>query len=336
MEGRTTRRRRGRAPPTRRCRRRGPRRSRRRRRRSAGTPRMRASSRYAANVSPSWHRRAQAGRGRPLPCAARRPGDRTEGRSRRRPYGSSPTAPNLGVVPSARAIDRLAMKLAFSSATTTRGRGRRRVRARGGAARLPLGLDVGGLGRGRGHDGELDRGDDRADRDRHCDHADACAHAGRDRDDRRDARPALGRPRPARPRHLGAAGRRGLARRPWGSRSAARASTSRSSAPPSGGTVEHHGEHYDIPYSGDGATGLGKPLKLILKRSGARCSTSPRSAKERRARGGDRRGLAADLLLGTATARSTARRSRTRRKASRSLRSARSSSATTCSSAATC
>jgi F420-dependent oxidoreductase-like protein len=30
-------------------------------------------------------------------------------------------------------------------------------------------------------------------------------------------------------------------------------------------TVEHHGEHYDIPYSGEGATGLGKPLKLILK-----------------------------------------------------------------------
>ncbi len=30
-------------------------------------------------------------------------------------------------------------------------------------------------------------------------------------------------------------------------------------------TVEHHGPHYDIPYSGDDATGLGKPLKLILK-----------------------------------------------------------------------
>jgi F420-dependent oxidoreductase-like protein len=30
-------------------------------------------------------------------------------------------------------------------------------------------------------------------------------------------------------------------------------------------TVEHHGEHYDIPYTGDGSTGLGKPLKLILK-----------------------------------------------------------------------
>jgi F420-dependent oxidoreductase-like protein len=28
--------------------------------------------------------------------------------------------------------------------------------------------------------------------------------------------------------------------------------------------LEHHGEHYDIPYTGPGATGLGKPLKLIV------------------------------------------------------------------------
>jgi F420-dependent oxidoreductase-like protein len=28
--------------------------------------------------------------------------------------------------------------------------------------------------------------------------------------------------------------------------------------------VEHHGEHYQIPYQGAGATGLGKPLKSIL------------------------------------------------------------------------
>ena len=28
--------------------------------------------------------------------------------------------------------------------------------------------------------------------------------------------------------------------------------------------LEHHGAHYDIPYSGDDATGLGKPLKLIV------------------------------------------------------------------------
>ena len=30
------------------------------------------------------------------------------------------------------------------------------------------------------------------------------------------------------------------------------------------GVLEHHGEHYDIPYHGQGATGLGKPLKTIL------------------------------------------------------------------------
>jgi F420-dependent oxidoreductase-like protein len=29
--------------------------------------------------------------------------------------------------------------------------------------------------------------------------------------------------------------------------------------------VEHHGEHYQIPYSGPGATGLGKPLKLMAR-----------------------------------------------------------------------
>jgi F420-dependent oxidoreductase-like protein len=29
--------------------------------------------------------------------------------------------------------------------------------------------------------------------------------------------------------------------------------------------LEHHGEHYDIPYTGGGATGLGKPLKLITR-----------------------------------------------------------------------
>ena len=28
--------------------------------------------------------------------------------------------------------------------------------------------------------------------------------------------------------------------------------------------LEHHGEHYDIPYTGPGATGLGKPLRIII------------------------------------------------------------------------
>ena len=30
-------------------------------------------------------------------------------------------------------------------------------------------------------------------------------------------------------------------------------------------TLEHHGEHYDIPYSGPGATGHGKPKKLMMR-----------------------------------------------------------------------
>src|SRR5437667_2554309 len=29
--------------------------------------------------------------------------------------------------------------------------------------------------------------------------------------------------------------------------------------------LEHHGEHYDIPYAGPGATGLGKPLRLMVR-----------------------------------------------------------------------
>ena len=67
-------------------------------------------------------------------------------------------------------------------------------------------------------------------------------------------------------------------------------------------TVEHHGPHYDIPYSGDGATGLGKPLKLIVKPLRARRPDLPRRdrAEERRARGRDRGRLDPDLLLAAA------------------------------------
>src|SRR5207302_256467 len=28
--------------------------------------------------------------------------------------------------------------------------------------------------------------------------------------------------------------------------------------------LEHHGEHYDIPYAGPGASGLGKPLRFFF------------------------------------------------------------------------
>jgi F420-dependent oxidoreductase-like protein len=49
-------------------------------------------------------------------------------------------------------------------------------------------------------------------------------------------------------------------------------------------TLEHHGEHYDIPYSGTGATGLGKPLKLMARPLRAeipiyRASIGPRSVE---------------------------------------------------------
>src|SRR5204862_6367225 len=30
-------------------------------------------------------------------------------------------------------------------------------------------------------------------------------------------------------------------------------------------TVEFHGQEYDVPYAGAGATGLGKPLKLMMR-----------------------------------------------------------------------
>src|SRR3954452_16369162 len=48
--------------------------------------------------------------------------------------------------------------------------------------------------------------------------------------------------------------------------------------------LEHHGEHYDIPYGGPGATGLGKPLKLMARPLRAEipiylASISPRSVE---------------------------------------------------------
>ena len=86
---------------------------------------------------------------------------------------------------------------------------------------------------------------------------------------------------PARPRHLRPAGRRGLARPAVRQAAAAtreyveivRAAIARQ-------VVEFHGEEYEIPYGGEDATGLGKPLKLMMHPTGARSrSTSPRSGR---------------------------------------------------------
>jgi hypothetical protein len=60
----------------------------------------------------------------------------------------------------------------------------------------------------------------------------------------------------------------------------------------------HAGEHYRIPYAGDDATGLGKPLKSILHgRSRPAHLPGRHRAKECRVGCGNRRRLAADLLL---------------------------------------
>ena len=89
--------------------------------------------------------------------------------------------------------------------------------------------------------------------------------------------------------------------------------------PPSGGTLSSTTRALRHPLR-EGATGLGKPLKLILKRSGAGAdhlaALGQRTSRSRRR--SPRAGCRSSLM---ATARSTARPSRTRRRASRSHRS---------------
>ena len=86
-------------------------------------------------------------------------------------------------------------------------------------------------------------------------------------DDGDDAECAVRRPVPARRRSVRTAGDRGLARRALtASRSAAPRNTSRSSARRwrARRRSTYQGEHYQIPYAGPGATGLGKPLRSIV------------------------------------------------------------------------
>ena len=97
------------------------------------------------------------------------------------------------------------------------------------------------------------------------DHADPRAHAGEHGDDGDDARPPLGRPLPPRARHVGAAGRRGLARRSRGeSRSRRRASTSRSCARRSGASSSSTTASTTTSRTANG-NGLGKPLKIMAR-----------------------------------------------------------------------
>ena len=88
--------------------------------------------------------------------------------------------------------------------------------AGGREARLRLRLGRRGVGHRLRDRPLLARRDDREDQARLGDHADPRPDAVEHGDDRRDARPALGRPLPPRPRDIRTAGRRGLARRAVG------------------------------------------------------------------------------------------------------------------------
>ena len=76
--------------------------------------------------------------------------------------------------------------------------------------------------------------------------------------------------------------------------------------------LEHHGEHYDIPYSGPGATGLGKPLKIIVHptRSEVPIYLAAIGPKNVALDCRDRGRLAADLLLARAGPRCSRPRAR--------------------------
>ena len=196
----------------------------------------------------------------------------------------------------------------LGSATRVRRPARRhRARAGGRPARVPLRVDVRGVRHGRGHADGMDRRDDRADRvgsaimQMPARSPAATATTVATLDILSGGRVLLGLGT------SGPAGRRGLARPAMGqaarrapastSRSCARSSAARSRSSTTASTTTS-------PTAAPGATGLGKPLKIIVHPARARGADLPGGDRpeERRAHGRDRRRLAADLLLAGAGA----------------------------------
>jgi F420-dependent oxidoreductase-like protein len=112
-----------------------------------------------------------------------------------------------------------------------------------------------------GHTGRLGLGADQDDQGRHQHHADAGAHPGLRGDDGDDPAGDVGQPLSVRRRAV--EGWHGV---PFGKpllRTREYIAIIRQilerKAP-----LEFHGEHYQIPYTGPGATGLGKPLRSII------------------------------------------------------------------------
>ena len=159
------------------------------------------------------------------------------------------------------------------------------------------------------------------------DHADAGAHAGDDRDDRDDARPAVGRPLPPRTRRFGPAGGRGLARPALRQAAGAHARVRRDRAQDLGARGAARAPRRALPDP------LPRPGRDRARQAAEEHPPRPADPdlhrrdrpEERRAGGRDRRRLAADLVLartGRTSTRTRSRRAsaRRRRQVARQLR----------------
>ena len=165
-------------------------------------------------------------------------------------------------------------------------------------ARLRLRLGRGGLGHRRRQRPRLARGEDGADQARLGDHADPRPHSREHGDDGGDARPPLRRPLPARARHLGAAGGRGLAR-PAVGQAARQDARVRRDRPRSAaaGRRRARGRALPDPVGRPGRDRARQAAEADAAPAARRDPDLPRGAgaEERRPRGRDRRRLAPDL-----------------------------------------
>ena len=173
-----------------------------------------------------------------------------------------------------------------------------RARPGGGAARLRLGVGRGGMGHGLRHRPLVARRDDGADQARQRDHADPRPHAVEHGDDRRDARSPLRRPLPARARHVGTAGRRGLAR-PAVGQAAREDARVRRDRPRSASTRSPRAPRDALRHPGLERDGARQAAQADGPPAARRHPDLPRrhGSEGRRAGVRDRRRLASDLLV---------------------------------------
>ena len=151
----------------------------------------------------------------------------------------------------------------------------------GRPARLPRAVDGRGVRLRRGDAARLHRRADRADPAGLGHHADARPHTRHDRHDGDDAGSAVGRPHGARPRRLGAAGGRGLARRAVRQAAGAHARVHRDPAQDLGAraAARARGDALPHPVSRPGRDRAGQAAQEHRARTAASPSTSPPSGR---------------------------------------------------------